>query len=63
MTISEEIDQIIAENGGRERDAINVLLARNKQANQTIEYLLDLMKHGLTEQDLADTDYDEPKVK
>jgi hypothetical protein len=37
MIIAEEIGEITAQNGGSERDAINVLLERLKQANLTIE--------------------------
>ena len=39
MKVSQQIDQFIAENGGNERDALNVALARLELANNTINAL------------------------
>lgn len=37
LTVSQQIDQFIAENGGNERDALNVALARLEQATRLLE--------------------------
>lgn len=37
MKVSEQIDQFIAENGGNERDALNVALARLEQATRLLK--------------------------
>lgn len=39
MTVSEKINQFIAENGGNERDALNVALTRLELANEQLEYI------------------------
>lgn len=39
MTVSEQIDQFIAENGGNARDALNVALVRLYLAKKKIEFL------------------------
>lgn len=41
MSVSEQIDQFIAENGGNTRDALNVALARLDLAQREIQSLKD----------------------
>lgn len=50
MTVSEKINQFIAQNGGNERDALNVALARLEIAAEQLAYL----KKGIEEIDIPD---------
>ena len=50
MTVSEKINQFIAENGGNERDALNVALARLELATEQLECL----KKAIEEIDIPD---------
>lgn len=50
MTVSEKINQFIAENGGNERDALNVALTRLELATEQLEYL----KKAIEEIDISD---------
>ena len=50
MTVSEKINQFIAENGGNERDALNVALTRLELA----EVQLAAIKTGLENLDIPD---------
>ena len=50
MTVSEEINKFIAENGGNERDALNVALTRLELATEQLEYL----KKGIEQIDIPD---------
>ena len=50
MSVSEKINQFIAENGGNERDALNVALTRLELATEQLEYL----KKGIEEIDIPD---------
>ena len=62
----EETDQFIAENNGNMRDALNMVLTRLKAAEDKIENLqikVGMLENGITEQDIADTMPDEPKVR
>ncbi len=40
-SISEEINKFVRENGGNERDALNIALARLKSLSQTLERVLE----------------------
>lgn len=44
MTVSEQIDQFIAENGGNTRDALNVALARLEAALNKVLVLEERLK-------------------
>lgn len=44
MTVSEQIDQFIAENGGNTRDALNVALTRLELALNKVLILEEILK-------------------
>ena len=49
MTVSEQIDQFIAENGGNTRDALNVALARLEAALNKVLVLEERLKQDQEE--------------
>lgn len=47
MNVTEELNQVISENGGSARDALNVTLARLQEARTTLEEIRDLARTDL----------------
>ena len=53
MLYSEEINELIADNGGNERDALTVMYERNKLLSERVKFLESLIEHGLTEEEYS----------